>query len=219
MKCAHCLESFHPEFIQINLRQSSEGYWAIFHQICPACKKTIFLLDCSRVDYNFPQKIFSRLVYPKSISRNPLPLEVDDSIVVSDYSEAALILVDSPKASAALSRRCLQHILREKAGVKHSDLSKEIQEVLNSEKLPTEISENLDAVRNIGNFAAHPLKSTSTGEIMDVEPEEAEWNLEVLDQLIDFYYVRPLVAKKKRDDLNKKLVTAGKPPLKTISEI
>jgi hypothetical protein len=67
------------------------------------------------------------------------------------------------------------------------DLSKEIQEVLDSRKLPTEIGENLDAVRNIGNFAAHPLKSTSTGEILDVEPDEAEWNLEVLDQLIDFY--------------------------------
>jgi hypothetical protein len=33
----------------------------------------------------------------------------------------------------------------------------------------------LDAIRTIGNFAAHPIKSTSSGEIVDVEPGEAEW--------------------------------------------
>ena len=36
--------------------------------------------------------------------------------------EACLVLPDSPKASVALSRRCLQHILREAAKVKHGDL-------------------------------------------------------------------------------------------------
>jgi len=32
------------------------------------------------------------------------------------------VLSDSEKASAALSRRCLEHLLREKAGVKQDDL-------------------------------------------------------------------------------------------------
>lgn len=160
----------------------------------------------------YPKRNF--LVYPKSISRSPLPPEVDDKQVVSDYTEASLILADSPKASSALSRRCLQHILQEKALVKKSDLSSEIQEVLDSNILPSDIAENLDAVRNIGNFAAHPMKSTSSGEIVDVEPHEAEWNLEVLEQLIDFYFVRPAISQKKRDALNKKLADAGKPPLK-----
>ncbi len=39
----------------------------------------------------------------------------------------------------------------------------------------------IDAVRVIGNFAAHPIKSKSTGEIVDVEPGEAEWNLNTLE--------------------------------------
>ncbi len=72
----------------------------------------------------------------------------------------------------------------------------------------------LDAVRNIGNFAAHPLKSQSTGEIVEVEPGEAEWNLEVLEMLFDFYYVQPAHAQKRRDELKKKLADAGKPPMK-----
>ena len=49
----------------------------------------------------------------------------------------------------------------------------------------------LDAVRNIGNFAAHPIKSLGSGEIMDVEPGEAEWSLDVLKELFGFYFVRP----------------------------
>jgi hypothetical protein len=113
-----------------------------------------------------------------------------------------------------ISRRCLQNLLRLAAGVKHGDLSIEIQQVLDSGKLPTTIADNIDAVRNIGNFAAHPNKSKSTGEIVPVEPDEAEWNLDVLESLFDFYFVQPARAKAKRDALNKKLTDAGKPPLK-----
>ena len=98
--------------------------------------------------------------------------------------------------------------------MKPGDLSKEIDQVLDSRKLPTEVAENIDAVRNIGNFAAHPSKSTSTGEVVPVEPDEAEWNLDVLESLFDFYFVQPARAKAKRDALNKKLQDANKPPLK-----
>jgi hypothetical protein len=98
--------------------------------------------------------------------------------------------------------------------VKHGDLSSEIQQVLDSKTLPSSVAENVDAVRNIGNFAAHPNKSTSTGEVLPVELEEAEWNLDVLESLFDVYFVQPARAKAKRESLNKKLQDAGKPPLK-----
>jgi hypothetical protein len=65
-------------------------------------------------------------------------------------------------------------VLREVAKVKHSDLSKEIQELLDRGTLPSHITEGLDAVRNIGNFAAHPIKSQRSGEVLDVEEGEAE---------------------------------------------
>jgi hypothetical protein len=90
----------------------------------------------------------------------------------------------------------------------------EIKQVVDSNKLPTTVSESLDAVRAIGNFAAHPIKSKVTGEIVDVEPEEAEWNLDVLESLFDFYYVLPAKAKAKKDALNKKLQDAAKPLVK-----
>jgi hypothetical protein len=151
------------------------------------------------------------LVYPKAISRSPLSQDVPDDFA-EDYKEACLVLSDSPKASAALSRRCLQKILREKGEVKPQDLSKEIDEVLT--KLPTHLSNALDAVRVIGNFAAHPIKSISTRELINVEPGEAEWLLGVLEGLFDFYFVQPAELQRKKDALNQKLTDAGKPTIK-----
>ena len=72
----------------------------------------------------------------------------------------------------------------------------------------------IDAIRNIGNFAAHPIKSTASGEVLPVEPGEAEWTLDVLDGLFDFYFVQPAILKRKKAALDTKLASAGKPPVK-----
>jgi hypothetical protein len=153
------------------------------------------------------------LIRPKSANRPPAPAIIPKEIA-NDYNEACLVLTDSPKASAALSRRCLQNILREKAKVKKGNLATEIQQVIDSGSLPSYLTESIDAIRNIGNFAAHPIKSNSSGEIVSVEPGEAEWNLEVIEMLFDFYFIQPEKIKQKRDALNKKLKDTGKPPMK-----
>ena len=150
------------------------------------------------------------LIRPKASNRSPVPAQVPEEFS-EDYREACLVLADSPKASAALSRRCLQHILRERAGVRHGNLYNEIQEVLSSNSLPSDIAESIDLIRNIGNFAAHPTKSESSGEIVPVEPGEAEWCLDVIEMLYDFYFVRPDTNKKKREAINRKLADAGRP--------
>ena len=213
MKCPHCLHLFHSQLDERHVGDGPEGSWNTLHQTCPGCGASIIYLQTR--EQNFNRTILRDiLVYPRGISRMPLSPDVDDPQVIKNYTKSALVLSDSAEASAALSRRCLQHILREKAGIKKGDLSDEIQQVLDQKNLPSEIADNLDIIRNIGNFAAHPIKSRSTGEIVDVEPNEAEWNLDVLEQLIDFYYVKPAIARKKRDELNSKLAASGKPPLK-----
>ena len=142
-----------------------------------------------------------------------MPPEVTGAIA-ADYGEACNVLPKSPKASAALSRRALQNLLREKANVKPSDLYEEIETVIKSGTLPSHLSEMLHAVRAIGNFAAHPTKSTNTREIIDVAAHEAEWNLDTLEALFDFYIVQPARTAAKKALLNQKLTEAGKPPLK-----
>jgi hypothetical protein len=153
------------------------------------------------------------VVYPLTSGRSPIPQEVPENIS-RDYKEASLVLPFSPKSSAALSRRCLQTVLRNAGGTKSRDLDKQIDEVL--PHLPPYIAQNLDAVRHIGNFAAHEQKSQITSLILDVEPGEAEWNLEILESLFDFYYVKPEIEKRRREEINKKLEEAGKPKLKEV---
>lgn len=206
MKCPHCLVDIHPQLDQTNLGKDSEDSWLIEKFLCPSCKKFFFSLH----QFNLVRRN-SRdfLVYPKASGRPPCPKEVPPKYS-EDYKEACLVLADSPKASAALSRRCLQNILREHLGIKEANLAKEIEEFINRPDTPSYISEAVDAVRNIGNFAAHTTKSVKSGEIIDVEPGEAEWNLEVLESLFDFLFVQPNKLAERKAKLEEKLKDAGK---------
>lgn len=152
------------------------------------------------------------LIFPKNTSRNFDLTEIPKDLA-EDYEEACLVIFDSPKASAALSRRCLQAILREQ-GFTNKSLAQEIQDVIDSNKLPSHISDSLDAIRNIGNFAAHPMKDTNSGEVVPVEAGEAEWNLDVIESLFDFFYNQPAKMQARKDALNAKLKSVGKPEMK-----
>ena len=220
MKCPHCRTDFHDEAHTIGMGTDAEDSWAIERRVSSACKKII--LEFGRVSQQF-SALASKygggrvhggyLFRPKVAGRGPCPPEVPPPLA-QDYTEATLVLADSPKASAALSRRCLQSVLREAAKVKHESLAGEIQQVLDAGHLPSHLAEAVDAIRNIGNFAAHPIKSEHTGEIVAVEPAEAEWNLDVLESLFDFFYVQPALTAAKRARLDAKLGASGKPPTK-----
>lgn len=214
MKCPHCLHAIKPNINEnIIIANHNNIRWAVNDLICPNCDKVVlFLVKKERSGSIFINRD-SRYIYPKLTQNQPLPVEVDDAVVINDYNEAGLVLADSPKSSAALSRRCLQYILRNKIKTKEKDLADQIQEVIDNKMLPSEISEGLDAVRNIGNFAAHTQKSIATGEIVDVEPHEAEWNMEILYDLIDYVYVRPLRFVQKKVEFNEKLRSVGKPEM------
>lgn len=209
MKCPHCLVEFHDELTHNSVVSDVEGTWIASSCKCPACKKSIIYLGL----HNGKMITMQTLARPKSISRALIPREVPKKYA-TDYQEACLILSDSPKASAALSRRCLQKLLRDEAKVKPGNLSNEIQEVIDSKALQSDLNESIDAIRNIGNFATHPIKSENSGEIIDVEPGEAEWSLDVLESLFDFYFIRPAKLKEKKAALDQKLKDAGKPPMK-----
>jgi hypothetical protein len=221
MKCPHCLTAFHDNWATLPVATDADGGWLLSHTTCPACNRLVINLLNGPPIVDARSKLLATvsvvhqtiMVHPKGATRAPCPKEVPNQIA-EDYKEACLVLADSPKASAALSRRCLQNLVRETAKVKHGDLYHEIQELLDTNKLPYQIAEALDAVRAIGNFAAHPVKSTHTGEVMPVKPGESEWNLDVLEALFDFYYVQPAVLSAKKAALNKRLQEAGKPPVR-----
>ncbi|WP_244100386.1 DUF4145 domain-containing protein [Burkholderia ambifaria] len=219
MKCPHCGIEVHDTRTTTGIAFDDEDshvlngdtLWHAYAMQCPSCQAPIIYLGSTDIQED-EEKTHPFLAYPRVVNRQKPPQQVPAHIA-EDYVEACLVLADSPKASAALSRRCLQAVLREH-GYEQRDLAPAIQAALNSGTLPALVAESLDAIRNIGNFAAHPMKDTNTGAILPVEAEEAEWNIEVLSDLFDFYYVQPARLQARRAALNAKLDAAGKPPMK-----
>jgi hypothetical protein len=174
---------------------------------CPNCGKATMRMTIESKDHTARYM----QIYPLTSQRPPVPVEVPTKIAKM-YEEAGLVLPLSEEASAALSRRCLQAVLVDAGKATKKDLIDQIDEVL--PKLPSYLQTQVDAIRNIGNFASHPNKSRVSGEIIEVERGEAEWNLDVLETLFDFYYVQPANIAAKRKALDKKLGEIGKPPMK-----
>ncbi len=107
------------------------------------------------------------------------------SQILEDYKEACLIRDLSPKASATLSRRCLQGILRDYWGVKPGRL---IQEIAAIQDRVDPITWNaIDAVRKIGNIGAHMEKDIDV--IIEVDPGEAGLLTELVETLLVEWYV------------------------------
>ncbi len=213
MKCPHCQVAFHENWERLQIATHHGRVWLVHSMVCPSCDELVVkLIDAPMNPFAAARGERAWLVYPRAQSRAPLDPRVPEEFA-DDYREACLVLSDSPKASAALSRRCLQHLLREKAGVKKGSLNAEIDEAMKN--LPSHLAEAIDAVRTVGNYAAHPSKSKETGEVVDVEPGEAEWNLDTLEGLFDHYFVQPELLNEKREAMNKKLADIGKPELKS----
>ena len=116
-----------------------------------------------------------------------------------------------------MSRRILQTVLMEQ-GYRDRDLAKQIEALLNEQDarraLPSDLHTTVDAIRNFGNFSAHPITNLTTLQVIDVEDHEAEWCLQIVSDLFDHYYVRPAVARERKAQLDTKLQAAGKPPTK-----
>lgn len=222
MKCPHCGISFHPEQCATSIKipefMNDVEQWSAHTTACPSCKRSVISLASNKYESNvgWKPKYLGLMVWPKAISRGPTPKEVLPHIK-ADYEDACKVLPHSPKASAALSRRCLQTVLGEHE-YKQKNLVDQIDAVLGerdaSKSLPSALHDTVDAIRNFGNFSAHPITDATTLQIIDVEPHEAEWCLDILEGLFDHYYVKPAIAKARKAELDKKLKKAKKPPSK-----
>jgi len=102
-----------------------------------------------------------------------------------DYKEACLIRDLSPKASATLSRRCLQGMIRDFWNVKKPKLSQEIEAI--KDEVDPLTWKAIDGVRNIGNIGAHMEQDIDL--IIEVEPEEAGRLIWLIELLIKDWYI------------------------------
>lgn len=114
----------------------------------------------------------------------PFPEYIPEPIL-SDYNEACAISDLSPKASATLSRRCLQGMIRDYWEISDKTLYKEINALKN--KVSEEVWESLDSVREIGNIGAHMEQDINV--IVDVDVDEAKILIELLEILFEEWYI------------------------------
>jgi Domain of unknown function (DUF4145) len=104
-----------------------------------------------------------------------------------DYVEACKIRDLSPKASATLSRRCLQGMIRDFWKIVKARLIDEIEAL--EDKIDAQTWAAIDAVRKIGNIGAHMEKDINI--MVDVDPNEAQVLIELIELLVkDWYVVR-----------------------------
>lgn len=111
-----------------------------------------------------------------------------------DYYEACRIRDLSAKASATLSRRCLQGMIRDFCGITRRQLIDEIKELrrqVDEGKAPAGVQPDsidaIDHVRSIGNIGAHMEKDINL--IVDVDPDEAQTLIDLLELLFEEWYV------------------------------
>lgn len=135
---------------------------------------------------------YSLRLEPSSAAR-PQPDYIPRAIV-EDYEEACRILELSPKASATLSRRALQGMIRDFCKITKPTLFKEIEalsEAIENDEAPkgvlSESVEAIDQVRQVGNIGAHMEKDVNT--IVPIEPDEAASLIELIEMLFAEWYV------------------------------
>ncbi|HDC4289510.1 TPA: DUF4145 domain-containing protein [Enterobacter cloacae] len=106
--------------------------------------------------------------------------------ILSDYSEACAIVSLSPKASATLARRCLQGMIRDFWGVTNKpNLHQEILAI--EDRVDPIVWQAILDVKSIGNIGAHMEKDINL--IIDVSVDEAELLIEMVEMLLDDWYV------------------------------
>lgn len=133
---------------------------------------------------NAGQRMYEWQLVPE-VNAKPFPDYIPKQLR-DDYFESCLIKDKSPKASATLSRRCLQGIIRDFWKIKEKSLFLEIAAL--EGKVDATTWEAIDSVRKVGNIGAHMEQDVN--QIVEVEPDEAGLLIWLIETLFEEWYVK-----------------------------
>jgi len=151
----------------IEIAESNEGnderieayaYYDWYNLICVSCnalniiQQSAHEFDRDPYDDAIPTK--TKHLYPHIDMSIPTPHKLMPEDIRRDYEEARMVLLISPRSSAALLRLAVQKICKE-LGEKGKRINEDIKNIV-SRGLPIHIQQALDIVRIIGNGAVHP---------------------------------------------------------------
>lgn len=188
------------------LKDMAEGELALERKatVCsnPACRRTTIYVrvgnyattnfgGAARHNISDGGSIFNDLLAPRS-SAKPQP-EYIPAPLREDYEEACLIAALSPKASATLSRRCLQGMIRDFCGISKkrlideiTALGKAVEDGSADRAITPETVAAIDHLRSLGNIGAHMEADIDL--IVPVDPGEAQAMIELIELLFDEWY-------------------------------
>ena len=216
IECPHCLVAVHVRWNFRALQTVRPGYedlgWHALTTPCASCNELIVRIVKRVLTDDEERVVIDRLVHPPGRSRPTVDSEAIPQALKEDYLEACEVLEISPKASAVLSRRVLQGILKEQ-GYDSRNLHQQIIDVLAEDgpaALPGSLRDTIDVIRHFGNFSAHPITQETTLQLVDVEPDEAEWCLQIVEELFRHYYVEPDRRRKRIEETRAKIEAHGK---------
>ncbi len=213
-KCPHCN---HDTVIgeansstNIHFYNSKKGNMALVTnvRVCPNPKCDEFSITADLYNANMTSKteytidlmnnLDSWMLHPKSIARvqpDYIPLQIRN-----DYYEACAIVKLSPKASATLSRRCMQGMIRDRWNV-FDNYNRLIEEIRRLQDLIDPLTwAAIDAVRRMGNIGSH--MEGDINKIIDIDKNEAEILIRLIEELFhDWYIVRH-----EREEIKKKII-------------
>jgi len=209
--CPHCFVTIFNSWILLPTNQpimANELGYSFVYMKCPACNESIVKMEWNSFNKN------SRLYEPLSESSgwryvlpiNPIRFKLNGEIpekYQKMFLESASILENSPDASAAISRKCLQELLKDYEKTNSDTLYLQIEEVVKKTNLDPSLSNLLHLLRKTGNAGVH-LKLKISGQILEVDKKDAESSLKILFQLFNFYIVDVNEREKMFNELNDK---------------
>ena len=155
----------------------------------PACKKLELTVRLVETKWNNHQHIVGKTIQrwrllPES-SAKPQPDYIPEALR-DCYLEACRIASLSARASATLSRRCLQGMIRDFFQTPEMpNLYEEIEAI--KDKVDPATWTAIHAVRELGNIGAHMKHDIDL--IIEVDPDEAELLIRLIETLFKDWYV------------------------------
>ena len=192
MQCPHCRSEVEVKAHSFALGEDPDGTWQVSSTRCPACDRLIVDLILKDV-CTYP-------AWPAGITRARPDAEVPADLA-DEFLTAAQVVVYSPEASAAISRRLLQRFLSDQAGVGGGGLADQIKRALLSPALPPYIKEALQTYMELAKIGIGNDKNLHPEALATAEPGEAEWLLDVHELLFELYFVQPARLRRRRDAL------------------
>jgi hypothetical protein len=204
MQCPHCHSEIEGKKHTFALGEDPEGSWQVSSTRCNVCERLIVEL-CAKDGCAYP-------VRPLGSGRPRLAGDVPAEFE-SEYHTACEILAISPESSAAISRRLLQRFFAAQSGAESAELSELIRAGMDSAEMQPYLREALRTLVALAKLEPQSDKSLRPHALIPVQPGEAEWTLDVLQNLFEAHYVQPARLQRLQSALEEKVGPLAPPAL------